>query len=101
MATTEERLADLDTRMNEQTIGMRDLSGQILTLGQQLSAQIKEVDEKLSKRMDRIEGRIDGLDQKLDRRVDTLDAKVDRVMAFQAAMLLALVGGMITVAFRS
>ncbi|MSO55842.1 MAG: hypothetical protein EXQ55_02815 [Acidobacteria bacterium] len=123
MATADDRLAELKTRMSEQTIGMRDLSSQILALGEQLSAQIRGVDErlsqqmwafddKLSRRMDRLDGkiddvrkelsgRIDVLDQKLDRRVDTLDAKIDRVMAFQVAMLLALVGGMITVAFKS
>jgi len=47
-----------------------------------------------------VSGRFNTLDQKLDRRVDALDQKVDRVMAFQMAMLLAIVGTLITAVLK-
>jgi uncharacterized coiled-coil protein SlyX len=87
MASSEQRLIDLEVRMSEQRLEVRDLSNQITALGERLGDKIDGVRSELS-------GRIGSLDQKLDRRVDTLDQKVDRVMAFQVAMLLAIVGAL-------
>ena len=85
MATTDERLADLETKVADHTPGMSDVMGR------------KE-----------LSGRIDALDQTLDRRVDTLDQKVERfreelssrltwVAGVQMAMLVAMVGGMMSI----
>ncbi len=87
MATGDERLADLENRMADQTIGMSDLSLKIDRLWDKFDQRMDKLDEKFDHRMDRLEG--------------TLDAKVDRAMAFQLATLLALVGGMMTALLRS
>jgi tetrahydromethanopterin S-methyltransferase subunit G len=118
MASVHERLEALETRMNEQSHGTSELAKRIDALGETLGGRIDALGEKLSHRIDaldhridalghridalgdRLDGRIDTLDRKLDRRVDALDQKVDRVMAFQVAMLFALVGGLVTAVLR-
>ena len=41
MATADERFADLEIRMSEQTFGMKDLSVQMSALGDRLTQQIQ------------------------------------------------------------
>jgi len=100
MASGEHRLIDLEMKMDEQRLEMRDLSNQMTALGERLGDKLDGIRLELSGRIDRLDQRLDGLDQKLDRRVDTLDSKVDRVMAFQVALLLAIVSALAAVVFR-
>ena len=104
MASTEERLAKLESRMNEQTLGTGNLSIQITSLGEKLGQQFEELRTEfrsdLKELRNDLSDRINTVDQKLDRRVDALDPKVDRVMAFQMAMLLGIVGTLITAVLK-
>ena len=65
-----------------------------------LSNRVGGTEQKLEDFRKDVSGRFNTLDQKLDRRVDALDQKVDRVMAFQMAMLLAIVGTLITAVLK-
>ena len=77
-----EQIKALDTRVSE------------------LSTRVGGTDQKVEELRKDLSGRIGTLDQKLDRRVDALDQKVDRVMAFQMAMLLGIVGTLITAVLK-
>jgi uncharacterized coiled-coil protein SlyX/tetrahydromethanopterin S-methyltransferase subunit G len=92
MATTDERLGDLETRMNEQARGIGVLSTQISALGERLGGAMDRLTQEtrgIGLRLDRFEGRFDGFEGRFDRfegrmdrfegRMDKLDKKLDDV----------------------
>lgn len=103
MASGEQRLIDLEVRMNAQNVDLRGLAHQVSSLNEKVDRLFDRLD-RLSDKVDgvrtELSGRIERLDQKLDKRVDTLDLKVDRVMAFLVALLIATVSALAAVAFR-
>ena len=122
VSTIDERVADLETRVEKQAYGMGDLAvridalgerlGRVETLCERLDHRIDGLDRKIESLGTRLDGRIDALDQKLDRRLDALDYKVDRfreelsnritwVAGTQVATLIAIVGVLLSVLFKS
>lgn len=100
MPSFEERLSNLEGRVQEQTNRL----GELPQMFQHLDAKIDEKFHQLDAKIDRtfqqldtkIDTKIDGLDTKIDRKIDTLRADMTNQFRWTIGIMLTLAAGVAT-----
>jgi uncharacterized coiled-coil protein SlyX len=113
MPTTEERLAYLEGRVEEQGRGLAELRELVFQLDQKLDRRLDALEAKLDRAIAGLDKRIDGLEQRisqglnsvdgrfthLDGRISLLDDRMSRqflwMLGVQITVLLAVIGALL------
>lgn len=96
MAMAEERLAQLEVRVQEHSQGFPALRESMGRLEQRLDERIGSLEQRLDTRIGSLEQRIDARFEAVDRRFDTLDRHFGTLTTMLVSLFVAVIGGIVT-----